>query len=66
VGIESPRGELGTFVIADKSARPYRCKLRSPSFHCLALLPYICPGNNVSDIIVILGSLDPIMGDCDR
>ena len=68
--IESPRGELGTFVVGNperrQSAIPYRCKIRSPSMHALQLLPYLCPGNNISDIIVTLGSLDPIMGEVDR
>jgi len=68
--IESPRGELGTFVVGNterrQSAIPYRCKIRSPSMHALQLLPYMCPGNNISDIIVALGSLDPIMGEVDR
>lgn len=64
--IESPRGELGAWVIADGSDKPYRCKLRPPSYHAMALLPYLCPGNNLSDIIVTLGSLDPIAGEVDR
>ena len=65
--IESPRGELGTWVVGTKkSPNPYRCKIRPPSLHSLALLPYMCPGNNLSDIIVILGSLDPILGEVDR
>jgi NADH-quinone oxidoreductase subunit D len=70
VAIESPRGELGTWVVANpdrrESAHPYRCKIRPPSLHNLSLLPYLCPGNTVSDIVVILGSLDPIMGEVDR
>jgi len=68
--IESPRGELGTYVTANTERKlgphPYRCKIRPPSLHCLALLPYLAPGQNISDIIVILGSLDPIMGEVDR
>lgn len=64
--IETARGELGTYVIADGSDKPYRCKIRPPSFHHLQILPYVCPGNNVSDIIVILGSLDPVLGEVDR
>ncbi len=64
--IESPRGELGTWVIADGSDKPYRCKIRSPSLHALSLLPYLAQGQNLSDIIVTLGSLDPIMGEVDR
>jgi len=66
VAIESPRGELGTFVVSDGTERPYRCKIRSPSLHALSLLPYLAPGQNVSDIIVTLGSLDPILGEVDR
>jgi NADH-quinone oxidoreductase subunit D len=68
--IETPRGELGTTIVANperrQQAHPYRCKIRPPSMHALQLLPYMCPGNNISDIIVVLGSLDPIMGEVDR
>lgn len=64
--IETPRGELGTWVIADGTERPYRCKIRPPSLHSVALLPYLAPGNNLSDIVVVLGSLDPVLGEVDR
>ena len=68
VGIETPRGELGTFVMAgsDSPTSPYRLKIRSPSLHALSALPYILPGATVSDAVAILGSLDPIMGEVDR
>ncbi len=66
VAVESPRGELGTWVIADGSDKPYRCKIRPPSYHAMSLLPYLAPGSNLSDIIVTLGSLDPILGEVDR
>jgi NADH-quinone oxidoreductase subunit D len=68
VGIETPRGELGTFVIAggDTPTSPYRLKIRPPSMHALSALPYILPGATVSDAVAILGSLDPIMGEVDR
>jgi NADH-quinone oxidoreductase subunit D len=68
VGIETPRGELGTFVIGggDTPQSPYRLKIRSPSLHSLSAIPYIVPGATVSDAVAILGSLDPIMGECDR
>lgn len=68
VGIETPRGELGTYVIgggADE-AKPHRCKIRAPSLHALSALPYVLPGHTVSDVVAILGSLDPIMGEVDR
>ncbi len=65
--IESPRGELGTFVIGQpKKASPWRCKIRAPSFHLVSLLPYVCVGQMISDIVVVLGSLDPILGEVDR
>lgn len=67
--LESPRGELGTFVIgggANKGSSPYRLKLRSPSLHALSVLPFVLPGHNLSDAVAILGSLDPIMGEVDR
>ena len=69
VGIESPRGELGTYVIgggANRAASPYRCKIRPPCLHAMSALPYLLPGHTVSDVVTILGSLDPIMGEVDR
>ena len=67
--VESPRGELGIYVIAggdNRGASPYRLKIRSPSLHVLACLPYILPGHSVSDAVAVLGSVDPIMGEVDR
>jgi len=66
--LESPRGELGTFLIAggDTPTSPYRLKIRPPSLHALSAIPYILPGYTVSDAVAILGSLDPIMGEVDR
>ncbi len=68
VSIETPRGELGTFLVAspDNPTSPHRMKIRSPSLHALSAIPYIVPGANVSDAVAILGSLDPIMGEVDR
>lgn len=66
VGIETPRGELGTWLIADGTQFPYRLKIRPPSLHSLSALPYILPGATVSDAVATLGSLDPIMGEVDR
>lgn len=66
VGIESPRGEIGTYVISDGTEKPYRVKLRPPSLHAVSMLPYLCVGANVSDIVAILGSMDPILGEVDR
>jgi NADH-quinone oxidoreductase subunit D len=66
VAIESPRGELGTYVIAAGGTSPYRLKIRAPSFSALSALPHILPGHSLSDAVAILGSLDPIMGEVDR
>ncbi|MBI5361665.1 MAG: NADH-quinone oxidoreductase subunit D [Planctomycetes bacterium] len=66
VALETPRGELGTYLIADGSQFPYRLKIRPPSLHALSALPYILPGVTISDAVAILGSLDPIMGEVDR
>jgi len=66
VAIETPRGELGTYLVSDGTQFPYRLKIRPPSLHALSALPYIIPGGNVSDAVAILGSLDPIMGEVDR
>jgi NADH-quinone oxidoreductase subunit D len=66
--IESPRGELGTYVIAggEGGTTPYRLKVRPPSLHALSALPYLLPCHTLSDAVAILGSLDPIMGEVDR
>jgi NADH-quinone oxidoreductase subunit D len=64
--IESARGSLGVYVVSDGSPRPYRVKFRSPAFCNLALLKLLAPGHSVSDLVVILGSLDPVFGEVDR
>jgi NADH-quinone oxidoreductase subunit D len=66
VAVESPRGELGVFIASDGSSKPYRVKVRSPSFSNIALIPHILPGHLVADAVAILGSLDPVFGDVDR
>ncbi len=63
---ESPRGELGFYIVSDGSACPYRLKIRTPSFSNLAVLPELVRGVKVADVVGILGSLDIIMGDIDR
>jgi len=64
--VESPRGELGFFIVSDGSSIPYRMKIRSPSFSNLSIIETILPGNFVADSVTILGSLDPVFGDVDR
>ncbi len=63
---ENPRGELGFYLVSDGGQKPYRNKIRSPSFSNLAVLPELIRGLNVSDAVCVLGSTDVIMGEIDR
>ncbi|MGF1530541.1 MAG: NADH dehydrogenase (quinone) subunit D [Puniceicoccaceae bacterium] len=63
---ENPKGALGFFIVSKGGGVPYRLKIRSPSFCNLSILPKIVPGHYLSDITVLLGSLDFVMGECDR
>ena len=65
-GAENPKGELGFYICSKGGGVPYRLKIRSPSFINLSLLDQLLPGHMVSDIPAILGSLDFVMGECDR
>jgi len=65
-GHENPKGELGFYINSRGGGTPYRMKIRSPSFVNLSIIPKIFPGCLVSDILAILGSLDFVMGECDR
>lgn len=64
--IESARGSLGVYLVSDGSVRPYRMHVRSPAFCNLALLPLLAEGHTLSDLVVVLGSLDPVFGEVDR
>jgi NADH-quinone oxidoreductase subunit D len=64
--VEGPRGEVGTYMISDGSAKPYRMKWRGASFSNLAILPLIIPGHKVADVVAIMGSVDPVFGEVDR
>ena len=65
-GAENPKGELGFFIHSKGGGVPYRLKIRAPSFVNLSILPKILPGHLMSDVVAILGSLDFVMGECDR
>ncbi len=65
-GAENPKGELGFYIHSKGGGVPNRLKIRSPSFVNLSILPNLLPGQMVSDIVAILGSLDFVMGECDR
>jgi NADH-quinone oxidoreductase subunit D len=64
--IESPKGELGFYLISDGSANPYRYKVRPPSLINLTVLEDLCLGQNVADVVAILGSVDIVLGEVDR
>lgn len=64
--IESPKGELGFYLISDGSPNPYRYRVRPPSLINLTVLEDLCLGRNVADIVAILGSVDIVLGEVDR
>jgi NADH-quinone oxidoreductase subunit D len=65
-GAENPKGELGFYIHSKGGGTPNRLKIRAPSFVNLSILPALLPGHMMSDVVSILGSLDFVMGECDR
>jgi NADH-quinone oxidoreductase subunit D len=63
---ESPRGEIGYYIVADGKKNPFRIKVRSPAFTALSVMPVLCKGVMISDVIAILGSIDIVLGEIDR
>ena len=66
VAVESPRGELGCYLVSDGGTSPYRCHVRDPSFVNLQALPVMAKGGLIADLIATIASVDPIMGGVDR
>ncbi len=64
--IESPRGELGVFMVSDGSPKPYRVKFRTPSFVNLQSLPLLCTGRLIADVVACIGTTDIVLGEVDR
>jgi NADH-quinone oxidoreductase subunit D len=64
--IEAPKGELGFYLVSDGGPNPYRYRVRPPSFINLTVLEDLCLGHTVADVMVILGSIDIVMGEVDR
>jgi NADH-quinone oxidoreductase subunit D len=64
--IESPRGELGFYVVSDGSPRPFRCHVRAPSFANLQALPKLIEGRLIADVVACIGSIDVVLGEIDR
>ncbi|HEX6544325.1 MAG TPA: NADH dehydrogenase (quinone) subunit D [Ktedonobacterales bacterium] len=66
VRTESPKGELGFYIVSDGTAKPYRMHVRAPSFANLQALPSMIEGYLISDVVAAIGSIDPVLGEVDR
>jgi len=66
VATEAPKGELGFFIVSDGSGRPYRVKIRAPSYVHVSALSKMVTGHMVSDVIACIGTIDIVLGECDR
>lgn len=64
--VESPRGELGVYIVSDGTSKPYRMRVRPPSFINLQTLPHLMSGGLIADGVAIISSVDPILGEVDR
>lgn len=64
--IEGSKGELGFYIVADGTERPFRCHVRGPSFVNLQAIPKMCEGALIADVVAIIGSLDIVLGEIDR
>ena len=64
--IESPRGEMGYYVVSDGTAKPYRVHMRNPSFASLQALQTMCAGRLLADVVAVIGSIDIVLGEIDR
>jgi NADH dehydrogenase I D subunit len=66
VATEAPKGELGFYIVSDGSGRPYRVKIRAPSYVHISALPKMVTGHMVADVIACIGTIDIVLGECDR
>jgi NADH-quinone oxidoreductase subunit D len=66
MAVENPKGELGFYIVSNGKGNPWKLKIHSPSFCNLQTLSHLCKGAMISDVIAIIGSLDPVMGEADK
>lgn len=64
--VENPKGELGFYFVSNGTGHPWKLKIRSPSFCNLQALPLLCKNQMISDVVAIIGSIDPVMGEADK
>ncbi len=64
--VENPKGELGFYIVSDGTGYPWRLKVRSPSFTNIQALPLMLKGHMIADLVAIIGSIDPVMGEADK
>ena len=64
--VEAPKGEFGVYLISDGSSKPYKCKIRAPSFSHLQAMDYLIKGHMLADVPAVLGSMDVVFGEVDR
>jgi len=65
-GVESSKGELGFYIVSDGTGQPWRMKIRTPSTCNISTLPLLLKGGMISDIVAVIGSMDPVMGEADK
>lgn len=64
--VEAPKGEFGVSLISDGTSKPYRCKIRTPAYHHMHVMPRMVQGHFMADLVTVLGSQDIVFGDVDR
>jgi NADH-quinone oxidoreductase subunit D len=64
--VEAPKGEFGVSLISDGTSVPYRCKIRTPAYHHMQVMPRLVQGHFFADLVTVLGSQDIVFGDVDR
>jgi NADH:ubiquinone oxidoreductase subunit D len=64
--VEAPKGEFGVSLLSDGTSKPYRCKIRTPAYHHMHIMPRMVQGHYMADLVTVLGSQDIVFGDVDR